>query len=699
MAPTKEENHKGNYRFVRRDGELLRGEEAEEESANVFAEEVMKEIKEKQREKDRLLRLRHPAYNKETSHVSQDVDRVLTRRDTRHSTKEDHGEERKTSKKRNASAHAVRKRLLSAKKRGASTEVDDQVKAYATGLNVAALTADADTASWTSSPQATAAATVLTAQASGGTVEVDVQVKADVKGVEVVAGNVDVRAVDERVFVGAEAVVTGADVKVGNASVAAVKVEKRAGVTVEAKVFELKALNVDAAGVREEEDVGVYVGAKAVEVSALNARVSGVENKVDARAGVELGLLKVGGLNQESDTKNHGPMLDLTLVDLRVPGKGGGGATTVRAGGGAGSSSNSGTDKRSSTDRTRNKGAKSKSIEGLTRGTGDTPTLRNTEASTVTGNRLAHRRDVQTNDITVLQAGVVTNHDDLSLYELDQRQKPFQLPSITHNNTPTQSTKRSKSRYGGDRLKEKSNREADAKDSGRENQRWPDGPDERTTKAQTARKGRRTPASSQPSGKQDTERADWAQHVAREPQSTTSRGQLSSRHTRLNKRRTPVGPAPGNDERKNISKSAAKGRHGNPDNSTARSKLPPLDLSFNDRVLNKVARQADRDATPTSQPFRPRSRRSSSSKFQMLDKEALRDRLLRKYAPSQSTSGSDKTGARTTTREKETETEETVVVKKKPTGLNKNIHGFDTLGMETSKGVKRLGRNIHGFGS
>ncbi|XP_019640473.1 PREDICTED: uncharacterized protein LOC109482222 [Branchiostoma belcheri] len=364
MAPRKEGNSKGNYHFVRRDGQLLHGEEAEEESANVFAEEVIKDIKDKQREENRLLRLRHPAFGKDTSSASQDTDGVSTR----HSTKDDDGEEKKTSRKPNISAHAVRKRVLSAEKDTVSSEVDDQAKAFATGLNLTALTADVDMASLTFSPQATAAATgleatVLTAQAHGGTVETDVQAKADVKGAEVVAGNVDVRAVDEHLFVGGEALVSGADVKVGNASVAAVKMEHRAGATFEAKGVEVKAMNVDAAGVRQEQDVGVHVGAKAVEVSALNARVSGAENKVEARAGVELALLKVGGLNQESDTKNHAPMLDLTLLDLRVPGKGTG-ATTVRAGGGAGSSSNSGTDKGCSNDGTNKNGEMPKTIEG-----------------------------------------------------------------------------------------------------------------------------------------------------------------------------------------------------------------------------------------------------------------------------------------------------------------------------------------------
>ncbi|XP_078621061.1 uncharacterized protein LOC144887602 [Branchiostoma floridae x Branchiostoma japonicum] len=745
MAPTKDENFKGKYRFVRRDGKLLHGEEAEEESANVFAEEVMKEIKNKQREKDRLLRLKHPALSKETPHdVYQDTDGVLTRRARRDTTKEDSREEMKTSKKRNTSARAVRKRVLSAKKSVTSTEVDDQSKAYATGLNVAALTADADLTSLTFSPQAAAAATgleanVLTAQASGDTVEVDVQAKAEAKGAEVVAGNVDVRAVDEHVFVGAEAVVTGADVNVGNASVAGVKVEKRAGVTFEGKALEVKAFNVDAAGVRVEEDVGVAVGVKAVEVSAFNARVSGAENTVEARAGAELALLKVGGFNQESDTENHGHVLDLTLVDLRVPGKGGGAAATVRAGGGAGSSDNSETDKGSSSDRTRKIGATSNEIEGSltlggsggdgtglaaavrvvegnigylnvhendkkvslagsgnteiggseTTGTigqsdgrprkdciGRTPTLRHIGASA--GISVRQQRDGQTNGNERHQGGALAKYEDLSSYELQQRHKPFELPAIT--------VKHSRSKHGGNRLNEETNCDADAKGFGTQKpQHWLDS--DHTKQSQTPTKGKRTQTSTLPTGNQNQG----------EPRSTTtlSRGPpSSSRHTRLNRRRTPVRRAPEKDERKRIATSAAKGKqgHGNQETSSARSKLPPL--TFNDRVLNKVASQA---APQTSQPSRPRSRKSSASKFQTLDREALRNKLLRKYAPSPST-GTGATGKTSSEKEKKTQ-EETVVVKKKPTGLNKNIHGFDTLGMETSKGVKRLGRNIHGFGS
>eukprot|EP00058_Branchiostoma_floridae_P006778 XP_002592266.1 hypothetical protein BRAFLDRAFT_70997 [Branchiostoma floridae] len=587
MAPTKDENFKGKYRFVRRDGELLHGEAAEEESANVFAEEVMKEIKDKQREKNRLLRLKHPAFNTETPRdVYQDTDGVLTRRARRDTTKEGSGEkERKTSKKRNTSARAVRKRVLSVKKSGASTEVDDQAKAYATGLNVAALTADADLTSLTFSPQATAAATgleanVLTAQASGDTVEVDVQAKAEAKGAEVVAGNVDVRAVDEHVFVGAEAVVTGADVKVGNASVAGVKVDKRAGVTFEGKALEVKAFNVDAAG------------------------------------------------------------------------KGGGAAATVRAGGGAGSFDNSGTDKGSSSDRTRKIGATSNEIEGsLTLGgsggdgtglaaavrvvegnigylnvhendkkvslagsgntevggsetTGTigqsdgrprkdcisrTPTLRHIGASA--GISVRQQRDGQTNGNERHQGGALAKYEDLSSYELQQRHKPFELPAIT--------VKHSRSKHGGNRLNEETNCDADAKGFGTQKPQHRLDSDH-TKQSQTTTKGKRTQTSTLPTGNQNQG----------EPRSTTtlSRGPpSSSRHTHLNRRRTPVRRAPGNDERKRISKSAAKG---NQETSSVRSKLPPL--TFNDRVLNKVASQA---APQTSQPSRPRSRKSSASKF------------------------------------------------------------------------------------
>ncbi|XP_019640613.1 PREDICTED: uncharacterized protein LOC109482362 [Branchiostoma belcheri] len=834
MAPTKEGNSKGNYQFVRRDGQLLRGEEAEEESANVFAEEVIKEIKDKQREENRLLRFRHPAFGKDISSVSQDTDGVPTR----HSTKDDDGEEKKTSRKRNTSAHAVRKRVLSAEKDSVSTEVDDQAKAFATGLNLAALTADVDMASLTFSPQATAAATglegtVLTAQAHGGTVETDVQAKADVKGAEVVAGNVDARAVDEHLFVGAEALVSGADVKVGNASVAAVKMEHRAGATFEAKGIEVKAMNVDAAGVRQEQDVGVYVGAKAVEVSAMNARVSGAENKVEARAGVELALLKVGGFNQESDTVNHAPMLDFTLLDLRVPGKGTG-ATTVRAGGGAGSSSNSGTNKGSSNDGTHKNGEMSKTIEGPvaggncgngtglaaagakaqsnndglnvngnntkvsptasgnteTRGNGSntggksetteekvgtseaksslkandvqlrpvvpkgkiapqaihviptsvidetrqdgedktsgrknravisqndvssrvprvdglgrTPTLRHTvTGAAVAKGSVGHQRGGRgrTGGNSRLQGVAVTEDDGLTLRELHQHGRPHQLPSITRDTPQTQSSnRRGKMRPDGDRLKEKTNRDdASARHSAREKQRLPD---QRTTKPLTANRGRRTPASPQPkfpqtTGKQHLARTDRTHRGEIEPQTTTRKGQTNGRHTRLDEIRTPARRTPGNDARKGASKSAAKGKR-NPENSAAREKLPPL--TFNDRVLNKVTSEAG-PMPARSQPPRPTSRRRSASKFQALDREALRNRLLQKYAPSQSAAAFDKTGTASTSSKREDKAEETVVVKKKPTGLNKNIHGFDTLGMETSKGVKRLGRNIHGFGS